>query len=314
MRLVIITKGAYVQYAGWMAAGWQLLNEHAAFVRDYLLPSPSDGFKGCRRQELKYVIGSAVQFRVLSSLKLNGKQLFSHRVAQHWTPHSGRNFLPSATAALGYQKTDRDILGGWSAQASDRYTRLAKQRITILQMAVAESFSNLTVEDLLAEAESLEKFLEFMTGIGVPTVSIVSMIDLLSARQFASVQRLPRMIPQSLERFEPEEILVDDTVQPDVPKTKPDKRRKMENTRVQQLGTDHQKVRSEARSNLQPGYYVSISGKKDMLILHRLGACFRVPGIDYPRFRYFGGEMPPASMCRLCAKAGPLDSAEGGSK
>ena len=102
-----------------------------------------------------------------------------------------------------------------------------------------------------------------------------------------------------------------------VPEAKPDKRRKLENTRVQQLGTDPQKVRSEARSNLQPGYYVSISGKKDTLILHRLGACFRVPGIDYPRFRYLGGEMPPASafqqVCRLCAKAGPLDKAEGGS-
>ena len=86
---------------------------------------------------LKYVAGSAVQFRLFSSLKLNGKQLFGHRVAQHWTLHSGRNFLPSATADLGYQKTDRDILGGWSAQASDRDMRLAKQRITVLQLVVA---------------------------------------------------------------------------------------------------------------------------------------------------------------------------------
>ena len=83
------------------------------------------------------------------------------------------------------------------------------------------------------------------------------------------------------------------------------------------MGSDPKKVRSESRSNLQPEYYVSISGKKNTLMLHMLGACFRVPGIDYPRFIYLGGEMPPASsfqqVCRLCAKAGPLDRAEGGS-
>ena len=67
----------------------------------------------CRRKELKYVIGSAVQFRVLSSLN-NGKQLFGHKVAQHWTLHSGRNCVPAATAALCYTKGDRDLLGGWS--------------------------------------------------------------------------------------------------------------------------------------------------------------------------------------------------------
>ena len=258
-----------------------------------------------------------MQFRLLSSLKLNGQQPFIHRVAQHWTPHSGRNFLPSATAALGYQKTDRDILGGWSAQASDRYTRLAKQRITVLQLAVADSFSNLAIADPLAESESLENFREYMTGIGISTASITSTIDLLYSCHFASVHRVPIIVSQNLEEMEPEEILIDDTLNQEIPEARPDKRRKLENTRVQQLGNESKKVRSESRPNLQPGYHVSISGKQDTLILHRLGACFRVPGIDYPRFRYLGGEMPPASsfqqVCRLCAKAGPLDRAEGGS-
>ena len=33
-------------------------------------------------------------------------------VPQFWTPHSGRTFLPSATAALGIDKSERDYLGG----------------------------------------------------------------------------------------------------------------------------------------------------------------------------------------------------------
>ena len=173
----------------------------------------------------------------------------------------------------------------------------------MLQLAVADSFSNLAVGDLLAESESLENFREFMAGIGIPTASITSTIDLLLSRQFASVQRVPSMVPQVLEEFEPEEFLIDDTLQQDIPEVKPDKRRKLENTRVQQLGSDPKKVRSESRSNLQPGYYVSISGKKDTLILHRLGACFRVYDIDYSRFRNLG-RVPVVSS---------LDKTEGGS-
>ena len=38
--------------------------------------------------------------------------LFRHRVVHCWTPHSGRNFLPSATGALGHAKQERDALGG----------------------------------------------------------------------------------------------------------------------------------------------------------------------------------------------------------
>ena len=101
MRLVVICKGAFVRSSSWMVTGWEFLQQEAAIERDSLLPSPTDGFRGCRRTELKYVTSSAVQFRGLSSLKVDGKQLFEHRVAQYWTPHTGRNYLPSATGALG---------------------------------------------------------------------------------------------------------------------------------------------------------------------------------------------------------------------
>ena len=49
MRLVVICKGAFVQSSSWMVTGWELLKQVAAFDRDYLLPSPTDGFRGCRR-------------------------------------------------------------------------------------------------------------------------------------------------------------------------------------------------------------------------------------------------------------------------
>ena len=38
--------------------------------------------------------------------------MFRQRVAQYWTPHSGRNFLVSAAAAVGVSKLGREMLGG----------------------------------------------------------------------------------------------------------------------------------------------------------------------------------------------------------
>ena len=54
-------------------------------------------------------MGSAIQTRVLSILKI--ERLLRHRVVHYWTPHSGRNFLPTATATVGYQKQEHHPLG-----------------------------------------------------------------------------------------------------------------------------------------------------------------------------------------------------------
>ena len=52
--------------------------------------------------------------------RLAGQDVFSNtRPRQHWTPHPGRCFMPSATAVLKYEKSERDFLGGWSARGSD---------------------------------------------------------------------------------------------------------------------------------------------------------------------------------------------------
>ena len=186
-----------------------------------------------------------------------------------------------------------------------------------MQMAVAESFANPLNLDPLAECETLDSFRGFMSEAGVPDESVAVTMGLLATRQFASVVRERSPAPPSLEQLGEEEIVMDEPLPQEVPDVKPDKRRKMENTRVQQLGDDPRKVCSEASTSIQHGYYVCISGKKDTFILHRLGGCFRVPGIDYPRFRFAGDEMPLGrefhQICRLCAKAGTVDRAEGGS-
>ena len=72
-------------------------------------------------------MGYALQGRVLADLNVKDQRLFSSKVAEFWTLHSGRNYLPTPTAALGYSKQDRNILRRWSAKDRDVYAMVAKQ-------------------------------------------------------------------------------------------------------------------------------------------------------------------------------------------
>ena len=132
---------------------------------DYLIPFPSSNGHGCLRRELSYDTASAMQNRVLRMVKSSDEFLFCPSAARFWTPHSERTFMPSATATLGFEKSVRDFLGGWSAQASERYARIAAQRIRNMQRTVVAELQKDLV-DPLAEAETLVQFDGFLSEQG----------------------------------------------------------------------------------------------------------------------------------------------------
>ena len=69
--------------------------------------------------------------------------------------------MPSAAAALGFSKADRDVLGGWSAEWSERYTRTAKFVVAQTQSAVAATFRD-PDSDQLAEAGDIDDLGDFL--------------------------------------------------------------------------------------------------------------------------------------------------------
>ena len=71
--------------------------------------------------------------------------------------------------------------------------------------------------------------------------------------------------------------------------------------RSELLGSDHKQARSEIRSKLQEGYYISHSGKKAIWVVHRLGRCYMLPGVDYLSFSYAGLQFPASMSMTLCA-------------
>ena len=135
----------------------------------------------------------------------DGQKLFAHGAGHFWSPHSGRNFLPSAAGALKVDKSDRDMLGGWMAQESDRYNRVARVRIRTVQALVAKTFSDRDNHDPLLEGDAIEEFRLFLQKQGCSAEVQAEYIQKVSRRAFAflpRVQEVPEEEGES-EQMEP---------------------------------------------------------------------------------------------------------------
>ena len=152
----------------------------APHERDYLLPAPSNNFRGFKTKELRYATAFATQSQVISLASYRGLRIFQGSTGHYHTPHSGRNFMPSGAAALGFSKADRDVLGGWSAEGSERYTRTAKFKIAQMQSAIAATFRNPDVGQL-GEADDVDDLGDFLRTWEVAEKSILRTKKILCA-------------------------------------------------------------------------------------------------------------------------------------
>ena len=85
--------------------------EGAPYERDYLLPAPTNNFRGFQNKELKYPTAFAVQSQLVSLASYRGLKVFQSTNRHYYNRHSGRNFMPSATAVLGFSNRNHAVCG-----------------------------------------------------------------------------------------------------------------------------------------------------------------------------------------------------------
>ena len=308
-RTVIIHTSAYIQRESWLSVGWKLLQEGAPHERDYLLPAPTNNFQGFKVKELKYSTAFAVQTHIISTATYRGLRIFGISTGHYYTPHSGRNFMPSAAAVLGFNKSERDVLGGWAADGSQRYTRTAKYKIAQMQIAVASTFKN-SDPDQLAESDDLDCLADFLKSWEVPESSIRKSLQILSLRSYADLQRSDSIEPITADcDLAPGELALDILDEDAEVRKKLSKEKQQAGNKGRSvlLGSNHKQARLEIRSQLQSGYYISYSGKKSIRVVHCLGRCYMLPEVDYLSFIYAGEQFPASDaydcVCKWCARA-----------
>ena len=294
----------------WLTKGWSLLQGMANFPRDYLMPLHHIA---SRKMELRYGAAFAMQNRVLRTLALDIVPVFHSSSTRFRTPHSGLTFLPSATAALGFPKSERDFLGGWCAEASDRYARIAVRRITNMQRSVIGALQS-QPSDPLAEDESVCDFDAFMESQSLDAAQRTLCLKSLNAVKLVTPlhghQELTLRNPEELE----DDIVMDDTeeafhtVQPT---SKRQQGNATERLRTAASGENPKEARAVIRSHLEPDHHVCLSAEKKIRTLHQLGKCYLLAGVDLLDCSYLGVTLPRSDcICRQCGRKGVKDGGD----
>ena len=299
VRPLYLDAACFFQHPDWFGSGWRLLSQLAPQDRDFLTGSNARTAR-LQRWRCATTWGFAIQGRLLAQLSdstSSSSILIPHPVVHFWTPHSSRTFMPSSSSALGFSKSDRDYLGGWAAENSDRCARVARLKIQTMQKAVSRSFSIPASEDPLGEAETLTQLEQYMS-LNLPNVPedvrSKCLVSLGISEPETVVQKQP-MVTTDTPVVEPFLLFSSSSsaarstsvTLPSAP-TDPesdgaragaqtDRRRKTDSARTQALGSNPRERREALRAACEPGYCIYLSGKRSIRTLHCLGKCFMVP-------------------------------------
>ena len=178
-----------------------------------------------------------------------------------------------------------------------------------MQIAVASTFKN-SEPDQLAEFDDIDSLADFLRSSDVPEESIQKSLKILSLRSYADLERSDSIkpVPADCDVVSGELALDDLDEEAEVQKKLSKEKQQAGNRgRSELLGSDHKQARSEIRSQLQEGYYIGHSGKKGIRVVHCLGRCYMLPGVDYLSFSYAGVHFPASdeydTVCKWCARA-----------
>ena len=198
---------------------------------------------------------------------------------------------------------------------------LPNTKTELMQQAVSKTFKS-AEHDPLAEADDLDALGTFLESWDIPDEEILRMKTLLVSRTFLDVPRVGyRDSASALVDVVPVDFVPDESLDEALAakeKLLKEKQQVWNRGRSELLGSDHKQTRANIRANLEPGYYISYSGKKRIKVLHRLGQCFMLPGVDFMTYEYAGSSFPDSSsyetVCKWCAKSKVFRSDEPGNE
>ena len=275
--------------------------------RDFMLCEPC-AEKPCNEMALGYV-EFAGRFRaILSQVTDEDGHHLGADLAMHFTPHSMRAFLISASVALGAPKDGLKWLQGWNAKGGEAYVRTCGMATTRIQDVVAHAVRNASAsEDPLGEFMDLQKLSAYLGERGVHALESERIVKALMSfpkegpsqstwseletNMLASRRQDGVMTQSSGQAENPAPMSVDPMIRTP---TKPAKAVSVvkPSRSLEEHGETVQTSKSEESENAPNGYVISISGKKQLRRLHYCGACYRTPGVDYIDFENRGKTLP----------------------
>ena len=154
---IFIAKEAYALHEDWLAVGFELVK--LQMPRDRVYVFPEGCFYGSRygASHVTYAEASAGSARALAMLEGYNGRLIPDGWERFWSEHSERATLPSGLAALGVEKSDRDLLGRWCPEGSDVYVRTYNAIVRKMQNKMVKVLRGANVYGELDEGAVMEE-------------------------------------------------------------------------------------------------------------------------------------------------------------
>ena len=293
---LFVAKGAALSDPDWLAVGWALW-ESASPGRDYFVGLPSEDLQRMRDVEAKYPDGLAMGRALLREVRSgDGEVLLTPGVEQFWSEHSERATLPSWVGCVESFPADWiDSLGRWSGGCSEGYVRTAKLRVRKMQHAVVERYRSSAEPGVdFGEDDIFVQLKAWMLSKGFSETVASDQVDRLLTTPFSDRPPLPTEVAEESDAEELEEGA-------ETPVPLP-------------LASSRLVIRDPEEQELELGsFLVSVQTKTRFRRLHKLGECWRKPGVDYLEYEVLGLELPPAAsynaVCHQCFKKGEVNEA-----
>ncbi len=316
LRHGIISMESYVRQPKWLEVGFNLWREQAPFVRDFFLCRPN-GEGGCVPIEMQYVEYSGLMRYLLTTIPLGSDDtLLSDEATMCISPHSFRAFLPSALKALGAPEGERAWMSAWQAKGSDLYVRTGRARAVQMQTKLATIIRNqLAKGDPIGERDILDQFEGRLAARGVEDAETRSILGALTSFRDPDEQTPTWTNGGTADETSIDKNTIATSTSSDQGQERPTasnqskafKARKTGATESPQTaGKEPEQITTQAIGDNEAGYVIAISTKTRLRTLHRLGACYRRPGVHYGQYLLKGHVMPAAkeydSFCKTCWK------------
>ena len=154
---IFIAKEAYVLHDDWLAVGYDLVK--LKMPRDRVFVFPEGCFYGTAygTAPVSYAEAVAGSSRAFTLLEGYDGGLIPSGWERFWTEHSERATMPSGLAALGVEKSSRDLLGRWCPEGSDVYVRTYNTIVRKMQRKIVAVLRGEAAYEELDEGSILEE-------------------------------------------------------------------------------------------------------------------------------------------------------------
>lgn len=276
---------AFISESEWLITGWTLFTKANLGLpeRPFWLPLPDRLQQKFSMAEPSYSDAVSMTRRCFSDLPLcrclrgiddgvvrwqvveeDGSivPLFFLGFHLFWREHGDRSTLKNWALILKHSKTVQDMLGRWSPEGSDVYIRTARITTLDTQAEIALQVREGRLLKKLGEIDTTDKMVDFLRLKNVPDITITTQVSRFSMA-FPPIRTWDDE-DDGFGEADDDEFFASPPPQPT---------------------PDSEDEPSDLRESVEGEFVVCFKANRTIRTLHRVGSCWRRPGVHFQQFK-----------------------------